>query len=150
MDKITKLKQNIECWINKGDTDEDIVRHLSCTAARVDLVAIIRMLVKPTSYPLPKPVKHPPCKTSRQAAVQIRQAAEILRDEGRRSFPKDHQMINVYDHDAEDMESIASSVEKGKYKEAMDQVDEMDTVVRERIPPPAWKYLRKKWHEFKY
>ena len=142
--KTNELKKYIENMIDKPDSDETIAGYMkSNDVSYEDLIAVIRMSMKPTPQPLPKPVKLPPCKTSKEAAVQIRKAAKQWRDAGYDSFENDPKMLKVYDTDAKDLKAVASLLDEDKCKEAMNKAYRLDTVVRECIPEPAWDYLQK-------
>jgi len=140
--KTEELKKYIENMLEHPDSNETIAGYLkSNDVSYPDLVAVIRLLMKkPVEVP---PIKNQPCKTGKEAAKLIRQAAMKWKSSGYANFPNDKKMRDAYDKDACDLYAVSYWIDKGDNKEAAKQAYHLDTVVRDCIPQPAWDYLEK-------
>jgi hypothetical protein len=68
----------------------------------------------------------------------LRTSATEYRDNGLKSFQDDKEMCEVYRSDYDDLLKIARIIDEGKIGEAFEEMDKLDTVVRDMIPDNVW------------
>lgn len=75
--------------------------------------------------------------TPGEAAEAIRQAADAYLNKYSRVLPD----LFFIESDVRDFKAAAEMIEKGDFWRARHQLNSLDTIVRDEVPPQVWKYL---------
>jgi len=84
----------------------------------------------------------PTPKATKSAAEQIEEAAKKWEKHGTQMFSKDPQMVAAYMKDKADLMMIAALLRKEQYEQALINAGNLDTIVRDTIPQPAWDFMQ--------
>jgi Flp pilus assembly protein TadD len=80
-----------------------------------------------------------------EMVAEVRNKAKVVQARGK-NYPNDPSMRKMYREDAKDLRKGANLIKRGKFAEAFEVFDYMDTAAREEVPDSAWDFCRNEYY----